>query len=60
MISKIVTIRKLSSKSTQSEDLAYWLTQIPEKRLEAVEKLRVQFHGSAARLQRVAKVIKRT
>jgi hypothetical protein len=59
MISKVVKIKKLSSKSTQSEDLAYWLTQTPEKRIEAVEILRKQFHGSSARLQRVAKVIKR-
>jgi hypothetical protein len=48
MISKVVKISKLSSRSTQSEDLAYWLALPPEKRIEAVELLRKQFHGDSA------------
>jgi hypothetical protein len=59
MISKVFKVKKLSSKSTQSEDLAYWLTQTPEKRIGAVELLRIQFHENTARLQRFAKVTKR-
>jgi len=58
MIAKIVQIRSLDS-DTQREDLAYWLSRPSTERIAAVEYLRRQFHGSAARLQRAARVTQR-
>ena len=58
MIEKFVRIRKLDS-DTRREDLTYWLTRTPAERIAAVEYLRRQFHGSAARLQRTARVVQR-
>ncbi|MCA0363918.1 MAG: toxin secretion, membrane fusion protein [Bacteroidetes bacterium] len=36
----------------------YWLTQSPQKRLEAIEFLRQQYHGAQSRLQRVYRITK--
>lgn len=58
MIARVVRIRKLDSY-TLREDLAYWLTRTPAERIAAVESLRKQFHGSTARLQRIARVVQR-
>ncbi len=55
---KVVQIRSLDA-DTQREDLAYWLSRPPAERIAAVEDLRRQFHGSAARLQRTARVTQR-
>jgi hypothetical protein len=48
----------LKSHSSIKEDLAYWLSKAPESRIEAIELLRRQYHGSSARLQRSARVVK--
>ena len=54
------TIRKLHrSDLTPQLDLEYWLLKMPEERLEAVDRLRSEYHGESARLQRVARVIQR-
>jgi hypothetical protein len=58
MMAKVVRIRKLDS-DTRREDLTYWLTRSPVERIAVVESLRKQFHGSAARLQRIARVVQR-
>lgn len=56
-------VRKISLKDKCSYDLEYWLSKTPEERVAAIEFLRQQFYetkdGSAPRLQRVAKIIKR-
>jgi hypothetical protein len=43
--------------SSIKEDLAYWLSKTPEERVDAVEYLRRQLHGSSERLQRTARII---
>jgi len=58
MIRKIVTKRSLQDPSSAKEDLVYWLSRSPEERLATVDYLRRQQHGSAARLQRSARVVK--
>jgi hypothetical protein len=58
MIEKVVRIRKLDS-DTRREDLAFWLTRPPAERIAAVDCLRRQLHGRAARLQRTARVVSR-
>jgi len=60
MIQKVVSKRNLNDSSSVKEDLAYWLSKNPEDRVAAVDCLRTQYHGSTARLQRSARVIKRT
>ena len=57
MIKKVVKVKNITDKSLILDDLKYWLSKSPEERIEAVEFLRRQFHGSSERLQRVAKVI---
>jgi hypothetical protein len=46
------------SKSNNS-DLTFWLSQKPEERLSCVEKLRRQYSGNLARLQRSIKSFQR-
>ncbi|MHC9538177.1 MAG: hypothetical protein AB9903_01515 [Vulcanimicrobiota bacterium] len=58
MIKKTVAKKKLLEISVQ-QDTEYWLSRSAEERLEAVELLRRQYHGNSARLQRIARVIKR-
>lgn len=36
----------------------YWMTQSPQRRLEAIEFLRQQYHGTQSRLQRVYRITK--
>jgi len=59
MMKKTVTKRTLQDSSGKNDDLAYWLSKTPEKRVAAVEDLRRQYCGSSARLHRVARVVKR-
>ena len=60
MIEKVVYKGDLNDPSAAKRDLQYWLSKTPEERVSAVEFLRRQFHGSEGRLQRVARVVKRT
>ena len=57
MVKKVVRKNKLQDSSGEKENLAYWLSKTPEERVEAVELLRRQKHGSTARLQRTVRVI---
>ncbi|MFC1601194.1 hypothetical protein ACFL34_02465 [Candidatus Sumerlaeota bacterium] len=59
MIEKVVRKADLTEFSEIEENLAYWLSRSPEERISAVELLRRREHGSATRLQRVARVIER-
>lgn len=58
MIKKAVKREKLEDFSEIKENLAYWLSRKPDERVAALEQLRRQHNGSAARLQRTARVIK--
>lgn len=60
MIGKTVRILDLKRNSSIKEDLFFWLSKKPEDRIEAIEFLRKQCHGSSARLQRSARVIQQT
>ncbi len=60
MIQKVVTKRNLNDSSSIKEDLAFWLKKTHEERVAAVDYLRRQYHGSTARLQRLAHVVKQT
>ena len=60
MIEKVVNKRDLNDFLSIEEDLVYWLSKTPEERVEAVDHLRKQYHGSTERLQRSARVIKRS
>jgi hypothetical protein len=59
VIQRVVRKGVLDTVSEARENLAYWLTRTPAERVEAVELLRRRMHGSAARLQRVARVVER-
>lgn len=54
---KTIRVRKMN-EIPPDDDLTWWLTQSPEKRLDAVEILRRQFYGDSERIQRVARIIK--
>ena len=46
------TIRKLHrSDLTPRLDLEYWLRKLPEERLEALDRLRSEYHGESARFK---------
>jgi hypothetical protein len=60
MIEKSVKKLDLRGSLSVKEDLAYWLSKTPRERIAAIECLRGQFHGSAARLQRSARVVQQT
>jgi hypothetical protein len=60
MIRKFVNKRDLRNFSSIKEDPSYWLSKTPEERVAAVDYLRKQYHGSTERLQRSARVIKRS
>jgi hypothetical protein len=49
---------KVFKKGEEPKPYEYWLTQSPQKRLEAIEFLRQQYHGTQSRLQRVYRIIK--
>ena len=57
MIRKIVVRKNLDENDSIIDDLKFRLNKSPEERVSTVEYLRRQYHGSAARLQRVAKVV---
>jgi hypothetical protein len=59
MIRKAIKIKNLDTKSDNS-DLEYWLSKSVKDRVSTVEYLRRQYNGSAARLQRVVRVIQQT
>lgn len=59
MVKRVVTRRNLRDSSSFKDDLEYWLSKSPEERVATVDYLRGQYHGSTARLQRSARVIKR-
>ena len=60
MIEKVVRKVGLKEPSDTQLDLAHWLKMTPEDRVSAVEFLRRQIYGSAARLQRTARIIQRS
>lgn len=60
MIRKIVIKRNIKDINSIKEDLAYWLSKTPEERIETIEYLRRQRHGSSKRLQRIARIIQQT
>jgi len=60
MVEKVVTKVGLRESSDAQFDVAHWVKKSPEDRVSTVEYLRQQFYGSAARLQRVARVIQRS
>ncbi len=60
MIRKVVRIKNIKDNNSITEDLQFWLKKSPEERISTVEHLRKQYHGSTARLQRVARVIQRS
>jgi len=59
MIAKVVHKANLSEFSEIKQNLSYWLSRSPQERVSAVELLRRREHGSATRLQRVARVVQR-
>lgn len=54
MIKRVIKKFKLGKKGNE---LKYWLSKTPSERIEAVERLRKQFNGSAKRFQRIIKII---
>jgi hypothetical protein len=60
MIEKVVKRLDLNRDSSIKEDLAYWLGKTPQERIAAIEFLRRQYHGRAARLQRSARIVQQT
>lgn len=60
MIQKVVRKHPLNNFSSIKEELIYWLNKTPEERIATVDYLRRQIHGSTERLQRSARVIKRS
>ncbi len=58
MIRKTVIKRSLRDPRLIQYDLEYWLSRPPEERVATVDYLRRLFHGSAARLQRTARIVK--
>lgn len=59
MIQKVIKIKNIDDKNLILDDLKYWLSKSSKERVDAVEYLRRQYHGSTERLQRVARVIQR-
>ena len=57
MIEKVVTKRSRQDFWEIKENLAYWISKTPDERISEVERLRRQYHGSSARLQRFARVV---
>ena len=59
MIKKVVIRQNLDEHKYRSikDNLAFWLSRLPEERISVVEYLRRQYHGSTKRLQRTARVI---
>ncbi len=51
-----------TTKQQQTSDFFYWQQQLPEKRLEALEQIRQEYHqykyNAEPRLQRVYTIVK--
>lgn len=60
MIEKVIKKCNLQDWSKVKDDLKYWLSKTPQQRIESVENLRSQYYGNSARLQRTARVVKRS
>lgn len=60
MMQVVVKRRPLNKSGADKEDIVFWLQKTPQERVATVDFLRKQYHGSTARLQRVARVIQRT
>ena len=60
MIRKIVNKYRMDSMSEIEENLRHWLSRPSHERLAAIDYLRHQIYGDTERLQRVARVIKRS
>lgn len=58
LIQKVVSTKNLRA-STVQQDLAVWRKRNASERIDAVELLRRQAHGSATRLQRTARIVQR-
>lgn len=57
------TVVKKFNLGNEPKDYVYWLSQPPEKRIEAIEFLRKQYYGEDAfksGFQRVFRIIKQT
>lgn len=59
MIQKVVKKARLRELNEVKENLAYWMSRSPSERVAAVDELREREHGSAVRLQRIARVVQR-
>jgi hypothetical protein len=60
MIEKVVSKCSLQQWTKLKDDLNYWLSKTPRQRIAVMEYLRNQYYGSSARLQRTARVVKRS
>ena len=60
MIEKVVSKCTLQQWLKVTDDLNYWLSKTPQQRITALEHLRSQYYGSSARLQRTARIVKRS
>ena len=60
VIQKTFKIKEMKHHNSIKDDLDFWLSKSPEERVAAVDFLREQYHGSTARLQKVARVIQRS
>ena len=57
---KVATVLPLHDSTAVERDLKYWLGRSSSERIAAVEQLREQYYGTLPRLQRVARVVKRS
>ena len=57
---KVLTIHRLHDRDVVKRDVEYWCSRTTTERIAAVDQLREQYHGTLPRLQRVARVVKRT
>ena len=60
MIEKVVKKMPMDGTREIRDNLAYWLSRSPAERVAEVERLREMVCGRTQRLQRVARVIKRS
>jgi len=59
MIRKVVNRHALTDPEARRRDVEYWLSRPAVERVAAVDFLRSQVHGTAGRLQRLARVVQR-
>ena len=52
------SVVQIHKKDLEPSSRSYWMSQSPQKRIEAIEFLRQQVHGTQSRLQRVYRIIK--